>query len=116
MRRWRRFRPSKAGNPPLRNQQWGESAGGPIWKDHTFWFENFEKQQFKIATGNQGTEPSAAYQAAALRRYSAYYGVPQNSATTNLLSVLWPSDSLTVPRPAQTTCRPLLKLVIATTA
>ncbi len=78
--------PFQQGNPPLRNQQWGESAGGPFWKDHTFWFENFEKQQFKIATGNQGTEPSAAYQAAALP-VLAYYGVPQNSATTNLLSV-----------------------------
>jgi hypothetical protein len=88
--------PFQQGNPPLRNQQWGESAGGPFWKDHTFWFENFEKQQFTIATGNQGTEPSAAYQAAALP-VLAYYGVAQNSATTNLLSVLWPADSLTGP-------------------
>jgi hypothetical protein len=82
------------GKPPLRNQQWGESAGGPIWKDHTFWFENFEKQTFKIATGNQGTEPSAAWQAQALPLL-AYYNVAQNSATTNLLSALWPADSLT---------------------
>jgi hypothetical protein len=88
--------PFQQGNPPLRNQQWGESAGGPFWKDHTFWFENFEKQQFKIATGNQGTEPSAAYQAAALP-VLAYYHIAQNSATTNLLSVLWPADSLTGP-------------------
>src|ERR1700733_13423744 len=88
--------PFQQGNPPLRMQQWGESAGGPFWKDHTFWFENFEKQNFKIATGNQGTEPSTAYQAAALPLL-AYYGVPQNSATTNLLPVLWPSDSLTGP-------------------
>jgi Carboxypeptidase regulatory-like domain len=88
--------PFQQGNPPLRNQQWGESAGGPLWKDHTFWFENFEKQKFKIATGNQGTEPSAAYQAAALP-VLAYYGVPQNTATTNLLSVLWPASSLTGP-------------------
>jgi len=86
--------PFQQGNPPLRNQQWGESAGGPFWKDHTFWFENFEKQKFKIATGNQGTEPSAAYQAQALP-VLAYYGVAQNSATTNLLSVLWPADALT---------------------
>jgi hypothetical protein len=84
------------GNPPLRNQQWGESVGGPIWKDHTFWFENFEKQQFKIATGNQGTEPSAAYQAAVLPML-AYYGVPENSATAALIPVLWPAASLTGP-------------------
>ena len=58
--------PFQTGNPPLRNEQWGASAGGPFWKDHTFWFANFEKQKFRIATGNQGTEPSAAYQAQAL--------------------------------------------------
>ena len=86
--------PFQSGNPPLRNQQWGESAGGPFWKDHTFWFENFEKQQFKIATGFQGTEPSAAYQAQALP-VLAYYGVPVNSAMTNLLATLWPAASLT---------------------
>ncbi len=88
--------PFQQGNPPLRNQQWGESAGGPFWRDHTFWFENFEKQNFKIATGNQGTEPSGAYQAAALPLL-AYYGVAQNSATSSLLPVLWPADSLTGP-------------------
>jgi hypothetical protein len=88
--------PFQQGNPPLRNQQWGESAGGPFWKDHTFWFENFEKQQFKIATGFQGTEPSAAYQQQALP-VLAYYGVAANSAMTNLLSNLWPAASLTGP-------------------
>jgi hypothetical protein len=86
--------PFQQGNPPLRNEQWGESAGGPIWKDHTFWFENFEKQKFKIATGYQGTEPSTAYQGQASPILS-YYGVPQNSATANLLTTLWPADSLT---------------------
>jgi hypothetical protein len=88
--------PFQQGNPPLRNEQWGESAGGPFWKDHTFWFENFEKQKFKIATGYQGTEPSAAYQASAAP-VLAYYGVSQNSATANLLTNLWPADSLTGP-------------------
>src|ERR1700761_7551933 len=88
--------PFQSGNPPLRNQQWGESAGGPFWKDHTFWFENFEKQQFKIATGFQGTEPSAAYQAQALP-VLAYYGVTTNPAMTNLLGNLWPAASLQGP-------------------
>src|SRR5580700_10614268 len=88
--------PFTQGNPPLRNQQWGESAGGPFWKDHSFWFENFERQNFKIATGFQGTEPSAAYQTQALP-VLAYYGIPVNSATANLLPVLWPAASLTGP-------------------
>ena len=46
--------------------QWGASLGGPIWKDHTFWFANFEKQKFNIATGNAGLEPNQYYQQAAL--------------------------------------------------
>jgi hypothetical protein len=91
--------PFQQGNPPLRNQQWGESAGGPFWKDHTFWFENFEKQQFKIATGFQGTEPSAAYQQQALP-VLAYSGQP-------LLSP--------APQPARITLRPLPRPVTATT-
>ena len=66
------------------------------WKDHTFWFENFEKQKFKIATGYQGTEPSTAYQSAAAP-VLAYYGVARNSATSSLLTTLWPADSLTGP-------------------
>ncbi|HEY4045438.1 MAG TPA: TonB-dependent receptor [Acidobacteriaceae bacterium] len=88
--------PFQQGNPPLRNQQWGASAGGPFWKDHTFWFTNFEKQKFTIATGNQGTEPSSAYQAQTTPLL-AYYRVPVNSATKNLLSTLWPASSLTGP-------------------
>jgi hypothetical protein len=83
-------------NPPLRNEQWGASAGGPFWKDHTFWFANFEKQKFKIAPGSQGTEPSAAYQAQALALLQQY-GAGVNSATNALLSTLWPADVLAGP-------------------
>ena len=83
-------------NPPLRNEQWGASAGGPFWKDHTFWFLNFEKQKFRIATGNQGTEPSAAYQAQAVALLQKY-NVTKNTATSSLLTTLWPADSLTGP-------------------
>ena len=55
------------GDLPLENVQWGASLGGPLWKDHTFWFTNFEKQKFNIATGNSGLEPNQYYQAAALQ-------------------------------------------------
>jgi hypothetical protein len=88
--------PFQTGNPPLRNEQWGASAGGPFWKDHTFWFANFEKQKFRIATGNQGTEPSAAYQAQALALLQQY-GVGANSATSALLTTLWPAAALAGP-------------------
>jgi hypothetical protein len=81
------------GDLPLENVQWGASLGGPFWKDHTFWFTNFEKQKFTIATGNSGLEPNQYYQAAALQLLNDA-GVPVNPATQKLLSILWPADLL----------------------
>ena len=83
--------PFQTGNPPLENTQWGASLGGPFWKDHTFWFANFEKQKFNIATGNVGTEPSVNYQALS-QTVLNYYKTNLNSATNNMLSYLWPAN------------------------
>ena len=85
------------GQLPLENVQWGASLGGPFWKDHTFWFTNFEKQKFNIATGDTGLEPNQYYQAAALgylnnknpstgQPYGTYTPVPVNTATSQLLN------------------------------
>ena len=79
------------GDLPLTNIQWGASLGGPFWKDHTFWFANFEKQKFNIATGNSGVEPNAGYQAAAMALLNQY-GVAANPATQQLISILWPAN------------------------
>jgi len=81
------------GDLPLENVQWGASLGGPFWKDHTFWFTNFEKQKFNIATGNSGLEPNQYYQSAALQLL-ANAGVPVDPATQALLGILWPSSLL----------------------
>src|SRR5215472_13968947 len=56
--------PSK--KPFLRNENYGFSLGGPIFKDKTFWFVAFEKQKYTIALSGLNTEPSTAYQNAAL--------------------------------------------------
>ncbi len=93
------------GSLPLENVQWGASLGGPFWKDHTFWFTNFEKQKFNIATGDTGLEPNQYYQAAATaylnnknpatgQPYGEYSPIPVNSATSQLLSILWPASLL----------------------
>lgn len=79
------------GDLPLSNIQWGASLGGPFWKNHTFWFANFEKQKFNIATGNSGTEPNAGYQQAAIALLSQY-GVAPNPTMQNVISTLWPSN------------------------
>jgi hypothetical protein len=81
------------GNLPLENVQWGASLGGPFWKDHTFWFTNFEKQKFNIATGDTGFEPNQYYQNAATALLTAA-GVAVNPATSKLIPILWPANLL----------------------
>jgi len=50
----------------LRDQQYGFTVGGPIFKDRTFFFLSFERQSFDIGIPTLVTEPSQAYQQAAL--------------------------------------------------
>lgn len=78
---------------PLTNIQWGASLGGPVWKDHTFFFTSFEKQMFNIGTGNRSYEPNQAFQADA-KALLTKYGVSVNQAMQNLLTTLWPSEAL----------------------
>jgi Carboxypeptidase regulatory-like domain/TonB dependent receptor len=83
-----------------RNQHYGFSVGGPIWKDRTFFFIAGEHQGFLIGAESQATEPSAAYQALAYQVLDAY-GVPHNPVAAALLNGngtlpgLWPSSALT---------------------
>src|ERR1022692_3058799 len=60
-----------SGKPPLRNQNYGFSLGGPIFKDKTFWFITFEEQKYKIALSGLNTEPSLAYMNDALALVNA---------------------------------------------
>ena len=77
---------------PLRNQNFGGSVGGPIWKDHTFFFLTYEEQKFVIGEPNTVTEPSPAYQKLALAELAKYH-VQANPVSQNILNTLWdPSD------------------------
>jgi len=86
--------------PELRNQQFGFSTGGPMWRDHAFFFITYEEQKFVIGTAQPSTEPSAAYQALALQQLNAW-GIPESQTAANLLNGtgsyqgLWPAAALT---------------------
>jgi hypothetical protein len=78
--------------PPLRNENFGFSLGGPIIKDKTFWFVTFEKQKYTIGLSGLNTEPSQAYQTDAL----ALINAPVNKSSVSpisqqLMANLWPS-------------------------
>src|ERR1700761_4590549 len=73
---------------PLRNQNYGATLGGPIWKDKTFFFLTYEEQKFVIGEPNTVTEPSPAYQTLALAELNKY-NVPASQVSQQILSALW---------------------------
>ena len=80
----------------LRNENFGGSVGGPIFRNKLFFFAAFEKQQFTISLPGLSTEPSVAYQGQAISLLSAN-NVAVNSLSTTLINTLWPSSALTGP-------------------
>ena len=78
----------------LRDQQYGFTFGGPVFRDKTFFFLSFEHQSFDIGNPTLVTEPSQAYQQAALAVLTQY-NVPVNPVSENLLAGLWPASALT---------------------
>jgi hypothetical protein len=85
---------------PLRNQNYGGSLGGPIWKDHTFLFLSYEEQKFDIGNANSATEPSQAYVNDALAvlanqipgtttPYGAWAPVTPNQVSLNIINTFW---------------------------
>jgi hypothetical protein len=44
--------------PPFRRNQFGASAGGPLWKNHTFIFGNYEGLRQSLTTTSVATTPS----------------------------------------------------------
>ncbi len=80
-------------NPALRSSRCATRTtavrvGGPIWRDHTFFFLTYEEQKFVIGEPNTVTEPSPAYQALALAELTKY-NVQPSQVSQNILSTLW---------------------------
>jgi Carboxypeptidase regulatory-like domain len=81
--------------PPLRNENYGFSLGGPIIRDKTFWFISFEKQKYTIGLSGLNTEPSQAYRSAADTLIGGVAN--ENPISKQLMDNLWPSVITNLP-------------------
>ena len=61
--------------------QWAASFGGPIIKNKTFFFVDYEGMRFLLPNVDQVTSPTPAFIAAAEAQVAAYH--PAESATYN---------------------------------
>jgi hypothetical protein len=90
------FTPPGSPTAELRNNQFGFSLGGPIVKNNTFFFMNYEEQLYKQALTAPGTTPSAAWVSAA-ETVMAKDGVAVNPLMPAVVNYLWPANSLSGP-------------------
>ena len=90
------FTPPGSPNSKLRNNQEGFSLGGPIVRNHTFFFMNYEQQNYRQALTAPGTTPSGAWVAEATQVINRD-GVQVNPLALTLINTLWPANSLTGP-------------------
>jgi len=93
------FLPSGSKNPPLRNENYGFSLGGPVIKNKLFYFLSYEKQQYIIGLSGVATEPSDAWVALATDllnnpggKYGSYAPIAPSTLSQNLIgaSGFWP--------------------------
>jgi hypothetical protein len=85
--------------PRLRNENYGFSLGGPIFKNKTFYFVSYEKQEYIIGLSGLATEPSDDWVTLAADllnnpggKYGTYAPVATSAASTTAIgpSGFWP--------------------------
>jgi hypothetical protein len=88
---------TEAGKPDkLRNEHMGISLGGPIWKNRTFFFVNYERQKYVIADPNPGATISDAWINIA-RGILQRHNIPVNPVMLATYQNLWPAASRVAP-------------------
>lgn len=84
------FAKTGARKTKTRNQQFGGSIGGPVFKDKLFFFTNYERQAYGIQlSSNSLTEPGAAYVTQATQLLARHGVNTVNPLSVNLLQALW---------------------------
>lgn len=84
------FQTSISRKQKLRNQQFGGSIGGPIFKDKLFFFLNYERQKYDIQLpSSSATEPGTAYVGIATALLQKH-NFTVNPLSTALLAALYP--------------------------
>jgi len=77
-----------ANQPAFANaNQWQTSFGGPIYKDHTFFFVDYEGMRFLLPNVDQVTAPTPAFVTAAENAVATLH--PAESTDYNKLMSLW---------------------------
>jgi hypothetical protein len=93
-RNW--FVPASAPVSALRNNQEGGSLGGPIWKNHTFFFITYEQQNYLAGNTAEGTVPSNAFVAQSTQILNRQ-GLQVSPVALNMIHTLWPSSIAGLP-------------------
>lgn len=77
---------TKSRKPELRQNQFGATAGGRIWKDKTFWFADYEGTRIlNGATAAGMTVPTAAEASSGFTNFQDMMGAAGTSTRTDLL-------------------------------
>jgi len=88
------FSLNSARKQKVRNQQFGGSLGGPIFKDKLFFYTNYEQQVYNIQLSSSAdTEPGAAYVTEATQLLQRHGISSVNPLSLTLLSALWPGGN-----------------------
>jgi hypothetical protein len=77
---------TKSPKPELRQNQFGATAGGRIWRDKTFWFVDYEGTRIRNgATASGMTVPTAAERSSGFTDFSDLLGATGTNSRTDLL-------------------------------